>query len=205
MWLRRLNPCCSKTGGVLSPPHHRRRRERIRVSSKTDYSGAVTRIHATQTGPSWFLEQWINASLVTEESVFTFEESASLSLNPPDTPASVAAPASDPTPEPAPSPAPSTSGTTHTSVGKRKRSHSTEDLATLFARMQADEVRQHDQRERQLDQRDRHIHLILNDARESREQEAILRREEMAQTAAFNQAFLGVLGDLVKVMSDQCV
>ncbi|KAM9327439.1 uncharacterized protein KZ484_018920 [Pholidichthys leucotaenia] len=64
---------------------------------------------------------------------------------------------------------------------KRKTSHSTMDLVTVFAQMQADEVRHHEQhheqREQQLDQCEWHIHLILNDTRESKEQDAALRRE----------------------------
>lgn len=36
---------------------------------------------------------------------------------------------------------------------------------------------------------------------EAREQEVALRREESAQTAAFNQAFLGVHGQLVQAIN----
>ncbi|KAM9364272.1 uncharacterized protein KZ484_010541 [Pholidichthys leucotaenia] len=51
-----------------------------------------------------------------DESVSTCQGSASLSMNPPDCPASVGAPESEPTPMPAASPAPSTSGTTRSSA-----------------------------------------------------------------------------------------
>lgn len=63
-------------------------------------------------------------------------------------------------------------------------------------------------------QRDKHLRLLLEDAREARQQEAAamasardqeaaLRREEAAQTAAFNQAFLGVLGDIARSMNNR--
>lgn len=65
------------------------------------------------------------------------------------------------------------------------------DLPTVLAEMQAEE-------ERNQAQRDQHIQLLLSEARQH---EAALRREEIAQNAAFNQAFLGVLGQLVQAMS----
>ncbi|KAL1250551.1 hypothetical protein QQF64_018347 [Cirrhinus molitorella] len=46
-----------------------------------------------------------------------------------------------------------------------------------------------------------HLQMALEVARQAREQEAALRAEEHAQTAAFNQAFLNVMGLLVQAMS----
>lgn len=54
-------------------------------------------------------------------------------------------------------------------------------------------------------QRDEHIQLLLSEAHKARENEAALRREEIAQNAAFNQAFLGVLGQLVQEMGSRRV
>ncbi|KAK0146675.1 hypothetical protein N1851_014014 [Merluccius polli] len=52
------------------------------------------------------------------------------------------------------------------------------------------------QQEQNRAQRESHIQLLLAEAREARELEASLRREENAQTAAFNQTFLSLLGQL---------
>ena len=57
------------------------------------------------------------------------------------------------------------------------------------------------QQEQNRAQRDRHIQLLLDDAGEAREMEAELRRQEGAQNASFNEAFLGVLGQLVQAMN----
>lgn len=51
-------------------------------------------------------------------------------------------------------------------------------------------------------QRAEHVQLILQDAREARDSEALLRREEIAQNAAFNEAFLGILNQLAQVISE---
>lgn len=52
-------------------------------------------------------------------------------------------------------------------------------------------------------QRELHLQMAIDEARQAREQEAALRREENAQTAAFNQAFLNVMGMLVQAMSNR--
>ncbi|KAM9328370.1 uncharacterized protein KZ484_019713 [Pholidichthys leucotaenia] len=139
------------------------------------------------------------------ESVSTCQGSTSLSMNPQGSPASVAVPASVPTPIPAPS----TSGTTRSSSGKRKRSYPTTDLATVFAQMHGDEVRlcewQLEQHREALAQYKQAINRIADDAREAMEQEAALRREEMTQTAVFNQDFLAVVGRLLNVMGGRHV
>ncbi len=57
------------------------------------------------------------------------------------------------------------------------------------------------QQEQNRTQRERHLQMTLEEARQAREQEAALRVEEHSQTAAFNQAFLDVMGMLVKAMS----
>lgn len=63
------------------------------------------------------------------------------------------------------------------------------------------------QQERDRGQRESHVQLLLTEAREARELEAkareleaSIRREENAQTAAFQQTFLGLLGQLVQAM-----
>lgn len=56
-------------------------------------------------------------------------------------------------------------------LGKRKRGHSKLDLPSVLAEMQAEG-------ERNRAQRDEHIQLLLSKAREARENEAVLRREE---------------------------
>ncbi|XDV29348.1 hypothetical protein PO909_032485 [Leuciscus waleckii] len=50
-------------------------------------------------------------------------------------------------------------------------------------------------------QRELHLQMAIDEARQAREQEVALRTEENAQTAAFNQAFLNVMGMLVQAMS----
>ncbi|KAK0154519.1 Zinc finger protein with KRAB and SCAN domains 2 [Merluccius polli] len=82
---------------------------------------------------------------------------------------------------------------------KRKRSLFQQDLGAVL-RVHADDVAQQEQNRAQ---RERHTQLLLADAREERELEASLRREANAQTAAFNQTFLGLLGQLVQAMSDR--
>ncbi len=57
------------------------------------------------------------------------------------------------------------------------------------------------QQEQNRTQRERHFQMTLEEARQAREQEAALRVEEHSQTAAFNQAFLDVMGMLVQAMS----
>ncbi len=55
--------------------------------------------------------------------------------------------------------------------------------------------------EQSLTQRECHLQMTLEEARQARVQEAALRVEEHSQTAAFNQAFLDIMGRLVQAMS----
>ncbi|XP_076843183.1 uncharacterized protein LOC143487845 [Brachyhypopomus gauderio] len=80
--------------------------------------------------------------------------------------------------------------------GKRQRTQTDLDIGTHLLEMQAQDVRMHEQREE-------HIQLLLRDCREAREQEAELRRVELAENVSFNRAFLGVLGELVNTMRDR--
>lgn len=82
-------------------------------------------------------------------------------------------------------------------LGKRKRSLFQENTGVLRDMMAADERYQDrmlDQRERMLEQRERHFNAMM-------EQERTTRREEGAQTAAFNQALLGVLGQIAQAIA----
>lgn len=54
-----------------------------------------------------------------------------------------------------------------------------------------------------LELRERHFQMMIDEAQQMREQEAALRREESAQMAAFNQAFLNIMDKLVQVMSGE--
>lgn len=58
-----------------------------------------------------------------------------------------------------------------------------------------------DVKEKQMAQRAEHAQLILQEAREARESEALQRRGEIAQNGAFNKAFLGFMNQLVQVIS----
>ncbi|XP_062295403.1 zinc finger and SCAN domain-containing protein 29-like isoform X1 [Scomber scombrus] len=78
--------------------------------------------------------------------------------------------------------------------GKRKRSLFTQDMAVR---------KDLEQQELNRAQRERHIQLLLEEARKGREQEAELRRQESAQTASFNEAFLGMLGQLVQAVNNR--
>ncbi|KAM9494324.1 uncharacterized protein Hap1MRO34_004261 [Clarias gariepinus] len=83
-------------------------------------------------------------------------------------------------------------------TGKRKQSlHHQEHLAAL-REMQVADI---EQQELNRAQRERHLQMALEEAKQAREQEAALRAEEHSQTAAFNQAFLNVMGMLVQAMS----
>lgn len=59
-----------------------------------------------------------------------------------------------------------------------------------------------DVKEREMAQRAEHVQLILQDAHEARESEALLRRKEIAQNAAFNTTFLGIMNQLAQVISE---
>nr|XP_055053744.1 uncharacterized protein LOC129438858 isoform X2 [Misgurnus anguillicaudatus] len=84
----------------------------------------------------------------------------------------------------------------HASTGKkRKRSLHQKHLAVLREMQLADT--------QLLELRERHFQMMIDEAREMREQEAALRREESAQMAVFNQAFLNIMDKLVQVMSGQ--
>ncbi|KAM9306748.1 uncharacterized protein KZ484_000138 [Pholidichthys leucotaenia] len=119
------------------------------------------------------------------------------SLDPPRSLVSAAAPASEPMP--APSPALPASGMTRSSTGKGKRGHPRMNLPTLFSQMYGDEVRLHEQHREALAQHMQAANRLADEAREAREQAASLQREEMAQTAAFNQGILAVLDKFVNM------
>lgn len=82
---------------------------------------------------------------------------------------------------------------------RRKRQREPEHV-TVLREMQLSDV---EQQELNRAQRERHLQAALDDAREARELEASLRREEIAATAAFNQAFLTTLGHLAQAFSGQ--
>lgn len=48
-----------------------------------------------------------------------------------------------------------------------------------------------------------YIQQILQKARQARESKTQLRREEIAQNAALNKAFLGIMNQLVHVISEK--
>ncbi|XP_056465696.1 uncharacterized protein LOC130404807 [Gadus chalcogrammus] len=116
-----------------------------------------------------------------------------------------AAASTTPPPTEPPSPASSTSTSTST-TDKRKRSLSQQEhsaqVTDCLREMHSDDIAQQD---RARAQRDDHLQLLLIDAREAREQEASLRREEAAQTSEFHRSFLGVFGQLVEAMRDRRV
>ncbi|XP_035250058.1 zinc finger and SCAN domain-containing protein 29-like [Anguilla anguilla] len=82
-------------------------------------------------------------------------------------------------------------------TGKRKRQQEQEHM-TVLKEMQAADV---EQQELTRAQRERHLQMALDDAVQARELEAALRREENAEAAAFNQAFLATLSQLVQALS----
>ncbi|XP_040275609.1 uncharacterized protein LOC120990772 [Bufo bufo] len=81
-------------------------------------------------------------------------------------------------------------------TGERRRSQL--DLRTVMEDMRAAE-------ERQLERLDilseRRFQALRQDAQEAMRQEAEIARQQMEQLATFNQAFLGVLGQLVQVLA----
>ncbi|KAL1005008.1 hypothetical protein UPYG_G00053330, partial [Umbra pygmaea] len=105
-------------------------------------------------------------------------------------------PAAAPKPETAPVAA-STLLPSSTPQIKEKRQREQDHIAVL-REMQKSDV---EQQELNRAQRDRHLQMALEDAARARELEAALRREENASAAAFNEAFLGKLSQLVQAMS----
>lgn len=81
-------------------------------------------------------------------------------------------------------------------LGKRKRDQ--QELSAVLREMQASDERQLEQRRAQ---RDRHFQILLEDAQEARRMELEVTREHMQQTAAFNQASLGTLSQIVQALS----
>lgn len=71
------------------------------------------------------------------------------------------------------------------------------DLRTVMEDMRAVEERQ---QERIETLSDRWFQALRQDAQEAMRQEAEIARQQMEQLATFNQAFLGVLGQLVQVL-----
>ncbi|XP_033970008.1 uncharacterized protein LOC117469655 [Trematomus bernacchii] len=108
----------------------------------------------------------------------------SSSSNPEGTPTRPQTPAEQPTPTQPPTPSAITTPQ-RVVLGKRKRGGD-EHLAQ--------EERHH---ERNLAQVDRHWQLTMEDTARARQEEMALRREENAQTLAFNLAFLRTLGQVV--------
>ncbi|CAK6982585.1 hypothetical protein cypCar_00037521 [Scomber scombrus] len=84
--------------------------------------------------------------------------------------------------------------------GHRPASNGREGATTVLGAMMKDDL---EQQELNRAQRERHIQLLLEEARKGREQEAELRRQESAQTASFNEAFLGMLGQLVQAVNNR--
>ncbi|KAG7279001.1 hypothetical protein CRUP_001942 [Coryphaenoides rupestris] len=124
------------------------------------------------------LQSMIEDEPTSEESVPQSDDSSLL------TDSSITSPTSATASTPAPAPAMSN---TRVVTGKRKRSLCQQDH--VMRDIHADDVAQQEQNRAQ---RDSHIQLLLTEAREAR-----------AQTAAFNQTFLGLLGQLVQAMSDR--
>ncbi|KAK1898363.1 Hexokinase-1 [Dissostichus eleginoides] len=106
--------------------------------------------------------------------------SSTSSLNPERTPTRPQTPAEEPTPTPSAITTPQ-----HVALGKRKRGGD-EHLAQQERHL-----------ERNLAQVDRHWQLTMEAAARAREEEMALRREENAQTQAFNLAFLRTLGQVL--------
>ncbi|KAK0154187.1 hypothetical protein N1851_003733 [Merluccius polli] len=142
------------------------------------------------------LQSMIEDEPTSEESVPHSDDSSLLTDSSIPSPTSAQATASTP------APAPAMSNTQRVVTGKRKRSLFQQDHAAVMRDIDADDVAQ---QEPNRAQRESHIQLLLTEAHEARELEASLRREENAQTAAFNQTFLGLLGQLVQAMSDRRV
>ena len=86
-------------------------------------------------------------------------------------------------------------------LGKRKRGQ--QDVVAALVEMQAADERQQEWLERMEDRRDRRFEMMLEDAREARRHEAEITQQHMEQSASFNQAFLGTLGQLVQVLSSR--
>ncbi|XP_070822727.1 zinc finger and SCAN domain-containing protein 29-like [Chaetodon trifascialis] len=86
--------------------------------------------------------------------------------------------------------------------GKRKRSLFLQEQATALGEINLEDVRQ---QELNRAQRDQHLQMLLEEARQAREVEAAFRREENAQNAAFQQAFIGVLGQMVQALNNRHV
>ncbi|XP_046902803.1 uncharacterized protein LOC124485312 isoform X2 [Hypomesus transpacificus] len=102
-------------------------------------------------------------------------------------------------PEPVSAPTQATSSTTPQDVftGRREQPLGEERLAVLREMLEVDE----EQQELSRPQQERSLQLAFDDAVRARELEAALRREQNAETAAFHQACLGTLRQLMQVLS----
>ncbi|XP_054643525.1 zinc finger and SCAN domain-containing protein 20-like [Dunckerocampus dactyliophorus] len=101
------------------------------------------------------------------------------------------------------------------STPKRRRKGTREsELVAVLRQIHSADLRHHQveeaQQERvirlqelQFQQRSEHFQLALEEMRLAREMEESLRREQLAATNAFNQAFLGMVGKLVERSSQQ--
>ena len=81
--------------------------------------------------------------------------------------------------------------------GRREQPLGEERLAVLREMLEVDE----EQQELSRPQQERSLQLAFDDAVRARELEAALRREQNAETAAFHQACLGTLRQLMQVLS----
>ncbi|XP_067099897.1 uncharacterized protein [Osmerus mordax] len=95
-------------------------------------------------------------------------------------------------PEPVSTQATSSTTPQHVFTGRREQPLGEERLAVLSEMLEEDE-----------EQQERSLQLAFHDAVRAREMEAALRREQNAETAAFHQACLGTLRQLVQVLSDR--
>ncbi|XP_067284024.1 uncharacterized protein [Pseudorasbora parva] len=86
----------------------------------------------------------------------------------------------------------------HVVTGKRRQNQQHQEHIAILREMQMADIQQ---QELNRAQRERHVQIAIDEARLAREQEAALRAEENTQTAAFNQAFLNVMGTLLQAMS----
>ncbi|KAM9426144.1 uncharacterized protein KZ484_016678 [Pholidichthys leucotaenia] len=135
-----------------------------------------------------------------DESQFISQGSTSVDMDTADSPAAACASASGGAPAgsttmSATSPAPSES---RSSAGKTKTDNSIADLTLAMVNMHDKEMRllewQHDQRQEHHQEYMQHLQQVATDvqadAREALEQDAVLRRKELAEMSSFNRDFL---------------
>ncbi|XP_061782399.1 uncharacterized protein [Nerophis lumbriciformis] len=140
------------------------------------------------------------------------DDDLSPSLVEPSTPQSVSAPKAEATPTPSqPSEAESEEEDEVAPAKPKRRPRGTREseLVAVLQRIHSADLRHHRvdeaQQERilrlqemQLQQRSEHFQLALEEMRLAREMEVSLRREQLDSTNTFNQAFLGMVGQLLQ-------